>query len=271
MQRVLCRVAQSQGNFTTKNTKLQLPSCTWYFIKNAMAVGGVDSVSTVKYSQPQAVLSWGLVYHSRRRTGHLDVLRFDTAKKLDVFRGLFGSMAGYGVRKQRPKYSDAPFLLSLNAVVNAVCPLEGNEADDDKSDYSACSVFQRFGVTEDGIDLAYDSLEGTLQILLRYRKLVVSNVSLHLLIGVGVVSDAGGQPLSSANEGISNIAPGMEFMDGKFVMRIQEVQSSAGEIHATKFYKILDNAVMTKKVDALEIVVYRDVKAVHRKIQEMLE
>lgn len=54
MQRILCRVAQSQGDFTMKNTKLQLPSCTWHYIKNAMAAGGVDSISTVKFSQPQA-------------------------------------------------------------------------------------------------------------------------------------------------------------------------------------------------------------------------
>ena len=99
MQRVLCRIAQSQGDFTTKNTKMQLPSCSWYFIKNAMAAGGVESICNVKYSQPEGFLSWGLVYHSRRHTGYLDVLRFDTAKKLDVFRGLFGRMAGYGVRK----------------------------------------------------------------------------------------------------------------------------------------------------------------------------
>lgn len=85
MQQVLCRVAHSQGDFTVKNKKLQQPSCTWYFIKNAMAAGGVESISTVKYSQPQAFLSWGLVCHSRRRTGCLDVLHFDTAKKLDFF------------------------------------------------------------------------------------------------------------------------------------------------------------------------------------------
>jgi hypothetical protein len=103
MQRILCHIAQSQGNFSTKNTKLHLPSCTWYFIKSTMAAEGVESISTVKYSQPRVFLSWGLGYHSSRHTGCLDVLRFDTAKKLDAFRGLFGRMAGYGFRKKRPR------------------------------------------------------------------------------------------------------------------------------------------------------------------------
>lgn len=245
MQRVLCRVAQSQGDFTVKNNKLQQPSCTWYFIKNAMAAGGVESISTVKYSQPQAFLSWGLVCHSRRCTGCLDVLHFDTAKKLDVFWGLFGRMAGYGVRKKRPKYSDGPFLLSINDVVNAVCPSESKESDDDKSDCSTCSVFQRF-CTEDGIDLSYDSSEGTLQISLRHRKLVVTNESLHSLVDVGV-SDAGAFHCiaSNNNERISIITPGMELIDGMYVMRVQEVRSNVGEINATKVYKILDNTGRT--------------------------
>ena len=271
MQRVLCRIAQSQGDFTTKNTKLQLPTCSWYFIKSAMAAGGVDSISAVKYSQPQASLSWGLVYRSRRHTGYLDVLRFDTAKKLKVFRGLFGEIAGYGVRKKRPNYSAGPFLLSLNDVVNAVRPHVSDETDDDTSDCTTCSIFQRFGVTEDGIDFAYDSTEGMLQISLRYRKVIVTNESLHLLADVGVC-DAGALRVASSNERISSeIVPGMEFIDNAYVMRIQEVRRTSGEIHATKVYKILDAAGTTTKVNALEVVVYRDVETVYRKIQEMLE
>lgn len=285
MQRVLCRVAQSQGDFAVKNTKLHLPSCSWYFIKNAMAVGGVDSISTVKYSQPQGILSWGLSYNSRRRTGYLDVLRFDTETKLDVFRGLFGKMAGYGVRKKRPRYSDGPFLLSINDVVNAVCPSKRNETDDDEQradSSSVCSVFQRFGVTEDGIDLAYDSSEGTLQILLRYRKIIVTNESLHSLSGAGVCY-TGFVPSDSNEEERTcrdDIIPGMEFIDGNYVMQINEVRqrstipSSTMEIHAMKVYKILDDVGAggrTTKVHAKEIVVYRDVESVYRKIQEMLE
>ena len=33
MQRMLCRVAQSQGEFAVKNAKLQLPGCSWFYIK----------------------------------------------------------------------------------------------------------------------------------------------------------------------------------------------------------------------------------------------
>lgn len=154
-------------------------------------------------------------------------------------------MAGYGVRKKRPKYSDGPFLLSINDVVNAVCPSESKESDDDKSDCSTCSVFQRF-CTEDGIDLSYDSSEGTLQISLRYRKLVITNESLHSLVDVGV-SDAGAfhRIASNNNERISIITPGMELIDGMYVMRVQEVRSNVGEINATKVYKILDNTGRT--------------------------
>lgn len=266
MQRILCRIAQSQGDFSMKNTKLHLPSCTWYFIKNAMAAEGVDCISTVKYSQPRAFLSWGLAYHSCRHTGYLDVLRFDTAKKLNAFRGLFGKMAGYGVRKKRPRYSDGPFLLSLNDVLNAVvCP-----SSEEEGDGSDDETFQRFGITDDGIDLAYDSQEGTLQISLRYRKFVVTNESLHSLADVGVMNPRKqAHHLQSGNDVIRNIIPGMEFIDGKFVMRIHEVRDAA--VHAKKVYMILDSSGRTSKVNALEIVVYRDVETVLQKIHEMLE
>ena len=99
MQKNLCCVAQSQGDFSMKKTKMHVPSCSWYFIKNEMAAEGINSFSTVKFSQPRVSLSWGLTYHSHRHTGCIDVLRFDTANKLDVFWRLFGQMEGYGVRK----------------------------------------------------------------------------------------------------------------------------------------------------------------------------
>lgn len=41
IQRILCRVAQSQGDFAMRNSKLQLPSCSWFFIKNTMCFHGV--------------------------------------------------------------------------------------------------------------------------------------------------------------------------------------------------------------------------------------
>ena len=156
-----------------------------------MATNGMDCI-TIKYSQPRSFLSWGLVYNSCRHTGYLDVLRFDTVNKLQVFRALFGNMAGFGVRKKRPKYSDGCFLLSVNDVLNVVlCSSEGREIYDNTD----CLSFQRFGVTEDGIDLAYDASEGTLQIVLRYRKVVVTSESIQSLADVGVagaVSAAGG-------------------------------------------------------------------------------
>jgi hypothetical protein len=128
MQKILCRVAQSQGDFAARNAKVHLPTCAWCFIKDAMADKGVHSIASVKFSQPRVSLSWGLSYCSHRHTGYLEILRFDTDKKLDVFRSLFGAMTGYGVRKKRPRYSDGPSLLSINDVVNAVvCCSQGDD------------------------------------------------------------------------------------------------------------------------------------------------
>ena len=138
-----------------------------------------------------------------------------------------------------------------------MCPsAEGDETDN--------NVFHHgFGVTEDGIDMEYNSSEGTLQILLLYRKMVVTNESLNLLGGVGA-------RIQVSNKTLRDIHPGMEFTDGIYVMRIHEVQGSI--IHAKKVYKIVDSDERTAKVNALEVVIlYRDVEAVHRKIQEMLD
>jgi hypothetical protein len=276
MQRILCRVAQSHGNFAVKNTKLQVPSCTWHFIKNTLTAKGIVS-NTVKFSQPRSFLSWGLVYNSCRHTGYLDVLRFDTVRKLQVFRALFGNMAGFGVRKKRPKYSDGRFLLALNDVLNVVvCPSQ-ELVDDDNTN---CSSFQRFGVTEDGIDLAYDSSEGTLQIVLRYQKVVVTNKSIHSLAEVGVaavgvnatkISCACRNMSAQSLEMLSCVAPGMEFIDSMCVMRVQDVDRSIGEIRAKKVYKIHETTRRTTKVNVLEIVTYTDIAFVFQQIQEMLE
>ena len=43
MQHILCRVAQSQGDFAVKNVKLQFPSCCWFYIKSQMQAEGVQS------------------------------------------------------------------------------------------------------------------------------------------------------------------------------------------------------------------------------------
>lgn len=106
MQRILCRIVQSQGDFTTRNAKLQVPSFCWFYIKNALARQGIESIPSVRYSQPQCVLSWGLSYHSHLHSGCFDILRFDTEEKLAAFSALFGMTAGYGVCKKRPKYTD---------------------------------------------------------------------------------------------------------------------------------------------------------------------
>jgi hypothetical protein len=65
-----------------------------------MADKGVHSIATVKFSRPRVSLSWGLSDCSHCHTGYLDILRFGTDKKADIFRSLFGAMAGYGVRKK---------------------------------------------------------------------------------------------------------------------------------------------------------------------------
>ena len=100
IQKILCRVAQSQGDFAVKNTKLHLSNCCWFFIKNAMEAKGIRSIPDVRYSQPRSILLWGLPFHARPFTSYYEVLRFDTATKLHAFRGLFGTMSGYGVRKK---------------------------------------------------------------------------------------------------------------------------------------------------------------------------
>ena len=278
MQRILCRAAQSQGDFAVKKAKLHLPSCSWFFIKNSMERQGVDSISGIQYSQPRSVLSWGLSYHSQPYTGYRDVLRFDTVKKMHAFRALFGTMTGYGVRKNRPKYSDGRSHLCLNDVLNVVVCRQSSEdnvgdtsSNDTLSDGSSLSHrFQRFshGVTDDGIDLAYDSSEGLLQIVLRYRKVVVTNESLQTLVGVSV-SKPESTSLRNQEEPQTavNILAGMEFIDGMHVMQVQKVDSS--EIRAKKLYRI--DGGTTTKATASEVITYNNIADVYRRIQQMLE
>ena len=162
------------------------------------------------------------------------------------------------------------FHLSINDVLNAVV-CRSEEGDHDAAvPNEEQTPFQRFGVTEDGIDLTYDADESTVQISLRYRKLVVTNTSLPSLAGVGVTSASKpGHDAADASAGngalIHQIIPGMEFIDGGYIMRIHEVRRSA--IHAKRWYKIVDSAGRTARVNALEVMVYRDVEAVHNMIQ----
>ena len=57
MQRLLCRIAQSQGDFAKRNVKLQLPSCSWFYIKNQMEQQGIACISGVRFSQPRPIPS----------------------------------------------------------------------------------------------------------------------------------------------------------------------------------------------------------------------
>jgi hypothetical protein len=166
MQRIRCRAAQSQGDFAVKKAKLHLPSCSWYFIKYSMVRQGVDSIPGIRYRQHHSVSNWDLSYHSQSHFGYRDVLLFDLVKKMRAFRALFGTMTGYGVRKKRPKYSDGRSHLCLNDVLNVVVCRQSTDEEDDTSSNDTLSDdglslshrFQRFGrgVTDDGIDLAYD-------------------------------------------------------------------------------------------------------------------
>ncbi len=276
VQRILCRVAQSQGDFAARSAKVQLPNCCWFFIKSSMETKGIYSVSGIRYSQPRSVLSWGLAFYSRPYTGYFDVLRFDTEKKLCAFRALFGTMSGHGVRKKRPKYSDERSRLCLNDVLNVVVGRDSSGMEDDNADDNSSSSgsqqFQRFGVSGDGIDLSYDASDGFLQIVVRYRNVVVTDDSLPTLIDVGVGALHDVEALHSGTTSPSscaNIAAGMEFIDGTYVMRVQEVCSS--EIRATKIYRIDSATRTTTKVTASEVIIYNDVAYVDRQIQQMLE
>ena len=89
---------------------------------------------------------------------------FDMKANMDAFRQLFGALAGFGGRrKQRPKYCNGKALLSLNDVLNVISPMLQQEEDGTSEIHRP---FKLFGVTDDGIDLAYDSAKGVLQIIL---------------------------------------------------------------------------------------------------------
>jgi hypothetical protein len=120
MQRILCCVAQSQGDFATRTARMQLPSCIWFYIKHFMDRQSLKVTTGLKNTQPQAILSWGLGYRAVRQTSHLEVLRFDSHSKMLSFRKLFGDTCGFGVRKKRPRFSDGKLTLCTNDVINAV-------------------------------------------------------------------------------------------------------------------------------------------------------
>ena len=84
-------------------------------------------------------------------------------------------------------------MLSLNDILNVItCPSqEENDSTNENRNLTECvhhGSFKRFGTSDDGIDLAYDASEGVLQIVLRYCKLVVTNMSIGALASVGVAT-----------------------------------------------------------------------------------
>ena len=133
-------------------------------------------------------------------------------------------------------------------------------------------------MTDDGYDLAYDSSEGVLQIVLvQYRKLIIRNSSWGSLVSVGVakhseaVTPRTSKPRRSDSSQVvdmSEITPGMEFIDDNYVMQIQNIFPH--ELLAMTVYKIVDNnttMTATRKVNSSEIVIYIDISDVHQKIQ----
>jgi hypothetical protein len=103
--------------------------------------------------------------------------------------------------------------------------------------------------------------------------MVVTNASLESLASVGVAQHSSDSGTSSAMDELSNIAPGMEFMDNMYIMQIQQLFSN--KIHAKRVYKIVDNgssrSLRTVKVHSPETVIYTDVVYVYEQIQKMLE
>jgi hypothetical protein len=272
IQQSLCRVAQSQGDYSVKKIKLQLPNCCWLYIRDVLTSSNeIRRVSTVTYSKPKAVLSWGLTLHCSAYVGSLDVIRVDTKEKMEAFRHLFGIMAGFGVRKRRPTYCEGKAVLSLNDVLNIISPPSHLEAENNHLD--DCQLpFKLVGVTGDGIDLAYDAAEGVLQVSLRYRKMVVTNASLPSLASVGVVAADSPSRSLLADDARFDIIPGMEFMDDVYIMQVQA--AFGDEVHAKRAYKIVyhqSGQSRTIRLDSSETVIYTDKEYVYRQIQEMLE
>jgi hypothetical protein len=209
---------------------------------------------------------WGLMYESRWHSRSMEVLCLDTLEKMEAFRSLLGKTVGYGVRKKRPKYSDGKSLLHINDVINVVlCPSSLEGVGSNTNDESVGS-FQRFGVKEDGIDLSYDFSEGILQIAICYRKMVITCESLDLFGGVGISLPVAVTAAPTVVGGL-RIAPGMEFIDGEYVMRVHQVCN--GGILVRKAYKVDGGSIHGG--GSSELVFYRDVANVHSRIQEMLD
>ena len=168
-------------------------------------------------------------------------------------------MAGFGVRKRRPRYCEGKAVLSINDVLNVISPPLNCATNAS----NACG-FKLFGVTGDGIDLAYDASDGVLQITLRYRKMVVTNSSLASLESVGVANN---ENLSGGSNSsiLGDIAPGMQFMDDMY-----------NEVHAKQVYKVVhahgsERSRTIKLQSSAQTVIYTDSDYVAQQILKMIE
>jgi hypothetical protein len=93
----------------------------------------------------------------------------------------------------------------------------------------ACArPFEQFGVINDGINLAYNSSEGILQIVLQYHKLVVTSEAIQCLHTVGVALPVA-TIVPHTESIVMTIIPGLEFMDGPYVMH--NISVTGTEIH----------------------------------------
>jgi hypothetical protein len=200
-----------------------------------------------------------MMYESRRQYGCLEILCLDTVEKLKSFRMLFGMMAGHGIHKKCPKYSEGKAYISLNDVLNVVlCEDESGESS---------TPFTRFvEVTRGGIDFVYQSSDESLQIVVRYHKLIVGQESLEHLRSVGVIFPSISSATVETNESINAILPNMEFMDGEYLMCVISVSDT--EVRAKQKYKVVGER--TTIVTDPGIVVYTDISSVTERIKKML-
>jgi hypothetical protein len=67
---------------------------------------------------------------------------------------------------------------------------------------------------------------------------------------------------------LDRIIPGMEFMDGTYVMRVTSVSDT--EVHAKQKYEVLNDST-TRIVTVPGVVVYTDIGSVYERIKQMLE
>ena len=275
LQRLLCRIAQSQGDFSNRNARLQVPRYCWFYLKSQFEEQGISVVSGVQFCQPRPILGWGLTYHCIRETGNLEILRFDTSAKMKAFRKIFGHTSGYGVRKKRPRYIEGQAMLNLNDVINVVHFSANDEVNDNNGrEHCAGSTFQRYGVMEDGIDLVYDVNDCVLQVVVRYRKVIVTKESIPFLRAAGVIFRGGGRDDNERSQGknvnavATEISSGMEFIDSGYLMRVTSVTGNV--VYARKTYRLVgDRSVRVYGSD--NDIAYTNIVDINNRIQEMLD